>query len=143
VKIVRLFNPYGPHQQLNKIMPTFYFQASKNKPITVYGDGSDIRDYVYVKDIAKGLWLARNLPSGEAVNLATGKPTTNLEVAKLIKEFTGSSSEIKFTEYPKAFGGIKAQVGSNERAKRLMGWEPETPLKIGLRETLGWLKKLG
>jgi len=140
VKIVRLFNPYGPHQQLNKIMPTFYFQASKNMPITVYGDGSDIRDYVYVKDITKGLWLAKNLPAGEAVNLATGRATTSLEVAKLVKELTGSSSEIKFVEYPKAFGGIKAQVGSYEKAKRLMGWEPETLLKKGLRETIDWLK---
>ena len=140
VKIVRLFNPYGPHQQLNKIMPTFYFQALKNMPITVYGDGSDIRDYVYVKDITKGLWLAKNLPAGEAVNLATGRATTSLEVAKLVKELTGSSSEIKFVEYPKAFGGIKAQVGSYEKAKRLMGWEPETPLKKGLRETIDWLK---
>ena len=140
VKIVRLFNPYGPHQQLNKIMPTFYFQALKNMPITVYGDGSDIRDYVYVKDITKGLWLAKNLPAGEAVNLATGRATTSLEVAKLVKELTGSSSEIKFVEYPKAFGGIKAQVGSYEKAKRLMGWEPETLLKKGLRETIDWLK---
>ena len=142
VKIVRLFNPYGPHQQLNKIMPTFYFQALKNMPITVYGDGSDVRDYVYVKDIVKGLWLAKNLPAGETVNLATGKTTTNLEIAKLVKELTGSSSEIKFVEYPKAFGGIKAQVGSYEKAKRLMGWEPETSLKKGLKETIDWLKKM-
>jgi len=141
VKIVRLFNPYGPHQQLNKIMPTFYFQAIKNKPITVFGDGSDIRDYVYVKDIVKGLWLARNLPAGEVVNLATGRATTNLEVAKLVKELTGSRSETRFVDYPKAFGGIKAQVGSYEKAKRLMGWEAETPLEKGLKETIDWLKE--
>jgi nucleoside-diphosphate-sugar epimerase len=141
VKIVRLFNPYGPHQQLNKIMPSFYFQAVKNEPITVFGDGSDTRDYVYVKDIVEGLWLARDLPAGEAVNLATGRATTNLEVARLVKKCTGSKSEIRFVDYPKIFGGIRAQVGSFEKAKRLMGWEAETPLEKGLKETLDWLKK--
>lgn len=142
VKIVRLFNPYGPHQQLNKIMPTFFFQLTKNQPITVYGDGSDTRDYVYVQDIVRGLWLARKLPAGEAVNLATGVATTNLEVAQLIKELTGSSSEIGFVSYPKAFGGIKHQTGSYEKAKRLMGWELRTALREGVRETLAWLKQI-
>jgi nucleoside-diphosphate-sugar epimerase len=142
VKIVRLFNPYGPHQQLNKIMPTFYFQAIKNKPITVFGDGLDTRDYVYAKDIVKGLWLARILPAGEAVNLATGKAATNLDVAKMVKKLSGSKSEIRFVDYPKAFGGIKAQVGSYEKAKRLMSWEAEIPLEKGLKETIEWLKEI-
>jgi len=142
VKIVRLFNPYGPRQQLNKIMPTFYFQAVKNKPITVYGDGGDTRDYVYIGDIVKGLWLARKLPPGEAVNLATGKATTNLEVAKLVKEIVGSSSKIVFVKYPKAFGGIKHQIGSYEKAERTIGWKPETPLKEGLEETINWLNQI-
>ena len=141
VKIVRLFNPYGPHQQLNKIMPSFYFQAMKNELISVFGDGSDTRDYVYVKDIVEGLWLARNLPAGDAVNLATGKATTNLEIAKLVQKCTGSKSEIRFVDYPKIFGGIKAQVGSCEKAKRLMGWEAKTSLENGLRETIEWLRE--
>ncbi len=142
VKILRLFNPYGPHQQLNKIMPTFYFEAVRNKPITVYGDGSDTRDYVYIDDIVKGLWLARKLPAGEVINLATGKATTNLEVARLIKEFVNSRSEIIFVDYPKAFGGIKNQVGSYEKAERLIGWKPETSLREGLKKTIEWLSQI-
>jgi nucleoside-diphosphate-sugar epimerase len=142
VKIVRLFNPYGPHQQLNKIMPTFYFQAINERPITVYGDGFDTRDYVYVQDIVEGLWLARELPAGEAVNLATGEATTNLEVARLIKEITSSRSEIKFVNYPKAFGGIRHQIGSYKKAKKLIGWKPKTTLREGVRETLAWLKQI-
>ncbi len=142
VKILRLFNPYGPRQQLNKIMPTFYFEAVKNKPITVYGDGSDTRDYVYIDDIVKGLWMARRLPAGEVVNLATGRATTNLEVARLIKEIVDSRSEIIFVDYPKAFGGIKNQVGSYEKAERLIGWKPETSLEEGLKKTIGWLSQI-
>jgi len=142
VKIVRLFNPYGPRQQLNKIMPTFYFEAVRNKPITVYGDGSDTRDYVYIEDIVRGLWLARKLSAGEVINLATGKATTNLEVARLIKEIVGSKSEIVFVDYPKAFGGIKNQVGSYEKAERLIGWKPETSLEEGVKKTIDWLSKI-
>jgi len=142
VKIVRLFNPYGPRQQLNKIMPTFYSKALRGEPILVYGDGTDTRDYVYIGDIVKGLWLARNLPAGEAVNLATGRATTNLEVALLIKELTGSSSEIVFIDYPKAFGGIRNQVGSYEKAKKLIEWEPQTTLKEGVEQTISWLDQV-
>ncbi|NHV11969.1 MAG: NAD-dependent epimerase/dehydratase family protein [Candidatus Verstraetearchaeota archaeon] len=142
IKIVRLFNPYGPYQQLNKIIPTFYFQAKANSPITVYGDGTDARDYVFIDDIVEGLWLARLLPSGEAVNLATGEATTNLEMALLVKELLNSQSQIIFTEYPKAFGGIKYQVGSYRKAKELLGWEPKFSLKEGLKRTLSWLDEV-
>ena len=142
VKILRLFNPYGLNQQLNKIMPTFYFQAVRNKPLTVYGDGSDTRDYVYIKDIVEGLWLAKKLPAGEVVNLATGRATTNLEVAQLIKRIVNSRSEIIFVDYPKAFGGIRHQVGSYEKAERLIGWKPQTSLEEGLEKTIEWLSKI-
>jgi nucleoside-diphosphate-sugar epimerase len=142
IKMVRLFNPYGPHQQLNKIIPTFYLQAKTNSPITVYGDGTDTRDYVFIDDVVEGLWLARLLPSGEAVNLATGKATSNLEMALLIKELLNSQSQITFTEYPKAFGGIKYQVGSYKKAKELLGWEPRFSLKEGLKRTFLWLDEV-
>ena len=142
VKIVRIFNPYGPHQQLNKIIPTFYRQAIKNMPITVYGDGRDTRDYVYIEDIIRGLWMARNLPKGEIINLATGRATTNLEMAQLIKKLVNSKSPIVFVDYPKNFGGIKNQVGSYEKAKRLIGWTPEISLEEGVKRTILWLSEV-
>lgn len=139
VKVIRLFNPYGPQQQLNKIIPTFYFQAIKNQPITVYNDGSDTRDYVYIGDIVNGLYVARDLPSGEIINLATGKATTNLEVARMVIEMTGSRSEVAFIDYPEIFGGIHRQVGSGEKAKKLLGWEPSVSLTDGIRKMIEWL----
>lgn len=142
VKTVRLFNPYGPHQQLNKIMPTFYRQAEANKDITVYGDGSDTRDYVFTDDIVKGLWEARRLEAGQVVNLATGVATTNLEVAEMIIGKTRSKSKIKFTPYPKIFGGIKRQVGSYEKARMLLNWEPKVKLEEGIDRTINWLESL-
>jgi nucleoside-diphosphate-sugar epimerase len=141
VKIVRLFNPYGPHQQLNKIMPTFFFQAVLNEPITVFGNGRDTRDYVYVQDIVRGLWLSKGLPAGEAINLATGRAMTNLKVAKMIIKLTGSISQIRFVQYPKAFGGIRFQVGSYRKANSLIGWKPEIKIEQGLKETINWLRQ--
>ncbi len=142
IKIVRLFNPYGPQQQLNKIMPALYFQAIKNKPLTVFGKGEDTRDYVFIEDIVKGLWAARKLPGGEAINLATGKETSNLEIAQLLLEQIGSKSEITLVDYPKEFGNIKNQVGSYEKAKRMIDWAAKIKLKEGIRRTIEWLKNI-
>lgn len=142
VKIVRLFNPYGRNQQLNKIIPTFYFQAVKNEPITIFGDGSDTRDYVHVEDIVNGLWLSQELPPGDAINLATKKATTNLEVAKIIIEITDSKSELCFVDYPKVFGNIRNQIGSYEKAKNLIGWEPKVDLLHGIKKTVEWLNEI-
>lgn len=141
VKIVRLFKSYGPRQQLNKIMPTFYFQAVRDEPITIYGDGTDTRDYVYIDNIIRGLWLAKELPAGETINLATGKATMNLEIAKLIKRLVGSNSRIVFVSYPEAFGGIKHQIGSYEKARKMIDWKPNVYLEEGIRRTINWLKE--
>jgi nucleoside-diphosphate-sugar epimerase len=142
VATLRLFNPYGAHQQLNKIIPTFYSQAIGDKPITVYGQGTDTRDYTYINDITRALLMAHRLPSGETVNLCTGNALTNMQVAKMVKEKTQSSSPILTAEYPALFGGIRHQVGSNSKAKQLIGWEPKTKFEDGLDKTINWLKTL-
>ena len=142
IKIVRFFNPYGLKQQLNKIIPTLYFQAIDNKDLTIFGDGADTRDYVHISDIVRGLWLARDLPLGEVINLATGKATTNLEIANMILKLTNSKSEVTFVEYPKEFGNIKNQVGSFEKAKNLIGWRPEVGLEEGIEKTIKWLETI-
>lgn len=144
VKIVRLFNPYGPGQQLNKVIPIFYSRAIDNKDLQVFGKGGeDTRDYVYIDDVISGLWMARKLKAGETVNLATGIATTNLDVARMIIEMTDSKSKIVFSEYPKLFGGIHKQVGSYEKAKELIGWGPRTDIRSGIGKTLEWLEKIG
>ena len=142
VKNVRLFNPYGTNQQLNKIIPTFYFQAVKNEPITVYGDGTATRDYVCVDDITRGLWLSRDLAPGTTINLATGKASSSLDIANRIIELTGSRSEIRLVDYPKLFGKILNQVGSYQKAESLMEWTPSIPLDDGVKRTITWLKEI-
>lgn len=142
IKNVRLFNPYGPKQQLNKIIPTMYSQAKKNNDITVFGTGKDTRDYVYISDIVNGLWLAKDLPRGETINLATGQETTNLEMAQKIIQMTNSKSNIMFVDYPKEFGNIKTQVGSFKKAASSIGWSPKVNLTDGLQKTIEWLSTI-
>lgn len=142
VKVVRLFNPYGPHQQLNKILPTFYSQLKRGEPLTLFGDGSDTRDYVFADDIARGLYIAKDLPKGEVINLATGAATTTLEFAQMLLDVTGLRGEIAFVDYPDIFGGIKSQTGSGARAASLLGWEPQVPLTEGMQKTIQWLDSI-
>lgn len=141
IKIVRLFNPYGPYQQLNKIIPVFYNQAKKGEDITVYGDGKDTRDYVYIDDIVRGLWSAKDLPAGEAMNLATRKATTTLKIAELVIDIVGGNSLVKGEDYPLEHGGIKNQVGSYDKVKKL-GWEPLVSLREGIERTIRWLENV-
>jgi nucleoside-diphosphate-sugar epimerase len=143
IKNVRLFNPYGPKQQLNKIIPTMYFQAIMDKDITVFGAGKDTRDYVYISDIVNGLWLANDLPKGETINLATGQETSNLDMAQKIIRITESKSKIVFVDYPKEFGNIKNQVGTYKKAESLIGWSPKINLDEGIKKTIEWLSATG
>jgi nucleoside-diphosphate-sugar epimerase len=120
-----------------------YFQAIKDKDITVFGTGKDTRDYVYISDIVNGLWLAEDLPKGETINLATGQETSNLDVAQKIIRITGSESKIVFVDYPKEFGNIKNQVGTYKRAESLIGWTPKINLDEGIKKTIEWLSATG
>lgn len=140
VRVVRLFNPYGPGQHPNKIITRFYNQAKSGKPITVYGDGSDFRDYVYIGDTVTGLWKARKIPAGTTINVCTGRKTTALQIAEKIKKMTGSKSKIKMCKYPKKHGGIRQQVGSTSAMETYLEWRPPKGIDEGLRRTIEWLK---
>jgi len=139
IKIVRLFNPYGPYQQLNKIIPVFYNQAKKGEDITVYGDGNDTRDYVYIDDIIRGLLKAKDIPAGEAMNLATRNATTTLKIADFVIDIVGGKSLVTCEDYPPEHGNIKNQVGSYDKAKKL-DWCPVVSLREGIGKTIRWLE---
>ena len=135
-RIVRPFNPYGPSEKgKERIIRKFYNQVKQDKPITLYGDGSDFRDWTWEEDAARGIWDAHRLPAGEVVNLATGKATTNLEMAKLVMQILGVKVPIQFMDYPSTHNRIYKQVGDASKAKRLLGWEPTVQLEEGLTRT--------
>ena len=122
IKNVRLFSPYGLKQQLSRIIPTCIPNRKKNNDIVVFGTREDTRDYGYISDVVNSLRLARDLPKGETISLATGQEITNLEMTQEITQITGGESNIVFIEYSKKIGNIKAQLGALKKAESLIDW---------------------
>jgi dTDP-glucose 4,6-dehydratase len=146
VSILRPFNQFGPFQGPERAIPRFIQALLRDEPMPVYGDGQLRRDYLYVKDTVRGIWLALlKLPSGEVANLATGKSHSILEVCsqltKAFREVTGrhSKSQVKFMDSNETQGHVEVSEGSYVKAKQTMGWEPEYQFSDALLETIQWV----
>ena len=143
VRVARIFNTYGPNMEKNdgRIISNFVIQALTNKPITVYGDGQQTRSFCFVADLVKGLHLlgAKDSLKGEIVNLGNPDERTVLEMAKLIKQLTDSSSEIVFQ--PIEDDDPKKRKPDITKAKTLLDWEPKIGLEDGLKQTINHFKE--
>jgi dTDP-glucose 4,6-dehydratase len=134
--IVRIFNTYGPRMRPHdgRAIPTFLRQALSEKPVTVFGDGSQTRSFCYVDDLVRGLILLMESGVHEPVNIGNPIEMTLLEMAKAVIELTESRSEIVFEALP--VDDPKVRQPDISRAKDLLGWEPEVDLRDGLRKTI-------
>jgi len=142
--IARIFNSYGtrmrPHD--GRAIPTFLRQALADKPVTVFGDGSQTRSFCYVDDLIRGLVLLAESGVHEPVNLGNPHEMTLLEMAKAVIEVTESRSEIVFEALP--VDDPKVRQPDITRARDLLGWEPKVELREGLKRTLDHaLEELG
>jgi dTDP-glucose 4,6-dehydratase len=137
--IVRIFNTYGPKMRPNdgRAIPNFLSQALAEKPLTVYGDGSQTRSFCYVDDLIRGLILLAE--SGEHLPVNIGNPGeyTILQLAEAVLAATGSTSQIVFEALP--VDDPQVRQPDITRARQLLGWEPEIALDDGLRRTLASL----
>ena len=135
--IARIFNTYGPRMRPHdgRAIPTFVRQALGNKPITVFGDGSQTRSFCYVDDLVRGLHLLAT--SGEHLPVNIGNPGefTVLELAETVIRVTGSTSDIVHEALP--VDDPRVRRPDIERATALLGWSPEVELEEGLRRMLG------
>jgi dTDP-glucose 4,6-dehydratase len=141
VKILRIFNTYGPRMRRNdgRAVPTFIDQALRGEPITVHGDGSQTRSLCYVDDLIEGIW--RYLTSdviGVPVNLGNPEEVTVVELARSIAAITGSSSEIVFTDRPVDDPEVRCPDISLALAS--FGWKPQVSLHDGLTKTIEWAR---
>jgi UDP-glucose 4-epimerase len=138
--IVRLFNTVGPRQTgaYGMVIPRFVAQALKNEPITVYGDGSQTRCFCYVGDIVRALAALLEHPDayGRVFNLGSDEEISVTDLAKMVREETGSSSELRYVPYEDAyeegFEDMARRVPDTTRARELVGFRPT----VGLRETI-------
>lgn len=143
---LRYFNVFGPRQdpksQYAAAIPIFVYKALKNKPIIIYGDGEQTRDFVYVKDVVKANVLAAENPSAIGVfNVANEKAITINDLAKLIIETTGSRSEIIYKEARP--GDIKHSIASIKETREILDFKPGHDLEPALKITIEYFKSLG
>lgn len=140
-RIVRIFNTYGSRMRLKdgRALPTFFRQALKNEPITVFGDGSQTRSFTYVDDLIEGISRLAESDISEPVNIGNPEEISILDFAKEIIEITGSNSEVAFKSLPD--DDPKVRQPDISRAKQLLNWEPETNRRTGLLKTMDYFKK--
>ncbi len=143
-RIVRIFNTYGPIMQADdgRVVSNFINQAINNKPITVYGKGTQTRSLCYVDDMVLGIKKAMfSLNSkAEVFNLGNPDERTILDLANLIKKMTNSSSEIIFEDLP--VDDPKERKPDIEKAKITLGWEPKIQTEEGLQKTIDYFKSV-
>jgi dTDP-glucose 4,6-dehydratase len=137
--IVRIFNTFGPRMRPHdgRAIPTFIRQALDEKPLTVFGEGSQTRSFCYVDDLVRGLILLAE--SGEHFPVNIGNPTemSLLELAEAVLRATGSPSQIVFEALP--VDDPQVRQPDITRAQQLLGWEPQVDLDEGLARTLSSL----
>ena len=138
VTIVRLFNTVGPRQtgRYGMVLPTFVQQALTGRPITVYGDGQQSRSFTYVSDMSEALvrLMSSEESTGEVFNIGNDRETTIEQLARMVRERTGSSSEITFVPYDQAyekgFEDMPRRVPDVSKLHRVTGFRPTTPLEV-------------
>ena len=142
VKIVRIFNTYGPGLQAGdgRAIPNFIAQALAGRPITVYGDGSQTRSFCYVDDEVRGLLgLLLSNWAGGPMNIGNPEEHTVLELAERIVHLTGAASSINFSALPENDPARRRPDIS--LASRELGWKPEIDLDEGLMRTIAWFRE--
>ena len=134
--IARIFNTMGPRMRPHdgRAIPTFLRQALQDRPLTVFGDGSQTRSFCYVDDLVRGLVALIESDVHLPVNIGNPNEFTLLEAAKCVIEVTESRSEIVFEALPT--DDPQQRQPDITKAKQVLGWEPEIDLREGLRRTI-------
>jgi dTDP-glucose 4,6-dehydratase len=134
--IVRIFNTYGsrmrPHD--GRAIPTFLRQALQDRPLTVFGDGSQTRSFCYVDDLIRGIIALAESGYHYPVNVGNPDEFTLLELANAVIEVTGSRSEIVYEALPTDDPQVRQP--DITLAREILGWEPKVDLREGLRRTI-------
>ncbi len=144
VRIIRIFNTYGPRMKMDdgRVVPNFIIQALKNEDLTVYGDGNQTRSFCYIDDMVEGIYriCVKDKINERVINLGNPNEIKIIELAKIILELTSSKSNIKF--YPLPEDDPKRRCPDIERAKREIEWEPKINLYEGLKRTIEYFKSI-
>ncbi len=141
VRIARIFNTYGPRMRLDdgRVVPTFVAQALRGEAITLFGDGSQTRSFLYVDDNVEAIW--RLLRSGyqEPVNVGNPHELTIMEFARAVQRLVGTRVDI--VQRPLPEDDPKVRKPDISRAREILGWEPKIGFDDGMRRTIAWFRE--
>ncbi len=142
-RIVRIFNTYGPRMRANdgRVVPAFISQALAGVPLTVFGDGKQTRSFCFIKDEVEGIRRLMDADYHHPVNIGNPCEYDMIELAHMILELTGSSSELVHKPLPK--DDPKRRRPDIGLAKDLLGWEPKVEVKDGLKMTINHFQATG
>lgn len=145
IKIVRIFNTYGPNMHPNdgRVISNFIVQALQDKPITIYGDGNQTRSFQYVDDLVDGLIRMMDTPANISGPVNIGNPCefTIIELAQKIIKLTGSKSKIEFHKLPDD-DPMQRKPDITKAMELLGGWQPKINIDDGLRSTIDYFRKI-
>jgi UDP-glucose 4-epimerase len=135
---LRYFNVYGPRQggsAYANVISIFTNKIKEGKPLTIYGNGKQTRDYVFVEDVVQANILAATQPDalGEYFNIGTGKQYTIKQLIEMFKRVTGKDFQVKYADF--RAGEIIYSRATIKKAQKILGYKPETALEAGLRWT--------
>ena len=139
-RVVRIFNTYGPRMRLNdgRVVPAFVGQALKGEDFTVFGDGTQKRSFCYVEDEVDGLIRLALSNVTHPVNIGNPTELTMLQFAEAVRAAAKGGGKIVHKPLPQ--GDPKQRRPDIAHAKNLLGWEPKTPLAVGLEKTIAYFK---
>jgi dTDP-glucose 4,6-dehydratase len=138
--ITRSSNNYGPYQHPEKFIPLFATNALEGKPLPLYGDGKNVRDWIYVEDNCRAIEIAGEKgKTGEVYNIGAGEEKPNIEIAKKIVELAGADMDLLqlVSDRP----GHDRRYSVDTRKIRKLGWENKTTFDEGIRKTIDWYRK--
>ena len=141
--IIRPFNNYGPSQHLEKVIPRFITSALLGEPLTIHGDGTAERDWVFVEDTAEAVDKAVHAPldkvKGEIFNVGSGVSISVLKIAEMICDVFGlGRKQLEFME--ERFGQVEKHISSTEKSADIIGFSPNVGFDEGLKRTIEWYK---
>ena len=139
-RIVRIFNTYGPRMRINdgRVVPAFVSQALKNKPVTIFGKGTQTRSFCYYADLIEGIYRLMMSDYDLPVNIGNPVEMTMLQFAEQIIKATKSKSKIVFKPLPQ--DDPKQRKPDITKAKKLLKWEPQVKLADGLKDTIKYFR---
>ena len=137
--IFRYGIPYGPRMRKELVIPIFLRKAFNGEPLTISGDGSQYRNFIYVEDLADAHVLAlEDKAENQILNLEGIRRITIKEMAETIQKLV--ENDIKIESIPARPGDYEGKEASNDKIKRLLNWEPKIDFEEGMRKTIAWYK---